>query len=185
MEEIFGALFIAIVGGATIAALLSLMVILLPNLSGATARVTETMPGRSFVLGAVNFIFFFAVAAVLSQIGNGIGGFFGGIFSLTALFIALDLLLLLSIGLAGLVRLISERTNESQPLATGHLLRAAVLLVGASLAPLAGWFVLTPLAFFIGLGAAIIALVQWVSGQFGRKRIKSPDERSGSDQRLR
>ncbi len=178
MEEIFGAFFIAVVGGATIAALLTLMVILLPNLSGATARVTETMPGRSFVLGAVNFIFFFAVAAVLSQIGEGIGGFFGGIFSLTALFIALDLLLLLSIGLAGLVRLISERTNESQPLAAGHLLKAAVLLVGSSLAPLAGWFVLTPLAFFIGLGATIIALVQWVSSRFSRKSTASTAEKA-------
>jgi hypothetical protein len=172
MEEFIGAFLIALTGGATIAALLTLMVILLPSLSGATARVTETMPGRSFVLGAINFIFFFGVAAVLSQIGQGIGGFLGGVFSLIALFISLDLLLLLSIGLAGLVRLISQRTNDSQPLSTGHLLRAAVLLVGASLAPLAGWFVLTPLALFIGLGATIIALVQWLGGRLPARPLK-------------
>jgi hypothetical protein len=172
MEEFIGAFLIALTGGATIAALLTLMVILLPNLSGATARVTETMPGRSFVLGAINFIFFFGVAAVLSQIGQGIGGFLGGVFSLIALFISLDLLLLLCIGLAGLVRLISQRTNDSQPLSTGHLLRAAVLLVGASLAPLAGWFVLTPLALFIGLGATIIALVQWLGSRLPARPLK-------------
>lgn len=169
MEELISGLITGIAGGITTAVLLALMVILLPNLSGRTSRTMETMPGRSFVLGAINFIFFFAVAAVLAQIGQGIGGFFGRLFSLAALVIAIVLLLLLSIGLAGLVRLISERTNDSRPLAVGHLLRSAVLLVGGALAPFAGWFVLVPLALFIGLGATIIALVQWVGGRFSSR----------------
>jgi hypothetical protein len=169
MEERIGALLIIIAGGAATAALLALMVILLPNLSSRTSRTMETMPGRSLVLGAINFIFFFAVAFVLSQIGNGIGGFFGGLFSLVSLIISIVLLLLLSIGLGGLVRLISERTNDSKPVSMGRLFRAAVLLVGASLAPLAGWFVLAPLALFTGLGATIIALVQWLGGRFSSR----------------
>lgn len=165
MEERIGGLIVLIASGATLAALLALMVVLLPNLSNRTARTMETMPGRSFVLGGINFVFFSAVAFVLAQIGEGIGGFFGGIFSLTALFISMILLLLLSVGLAGLVRLISERTNEGKAVSVGQLLKAAVLLVGAMLAPLAGWFVLTPIALFVGLGATIMALVQWVGGR--------------------
>ena len=169
MQELIGAFFIAVFGGATIAALLVTVVILLPNLSSLTERVLETMPGRSFALGAINFIFFLTVAAVLSQIGQGIGGFFGGLFSLTALTIALILLLLLTIGLAGLVRLIGERMNDGRTLSTAQLLRAAALLISAALAPLAGWFVLTPLALFTSLGAIIIALVQWSGKRFFSK----------------
>ncbi|MFZ0544879.1 MAG: hypothetical protein WAM60_05550 [Candidatus Promineifilaceae bacterium] len=169
MQDPIRAILVFIVSGATTAVLLSLMVILLPKLSSLTARTIETMPGRSFILGAINFIFFSAVAVVLSRIGQGIGSFFGGLFSLMALAISLVLLLLLTIGLSGLVRLISERINESKPLSTGHLLRAAVLLVGAAFAPLAGWFVLTPVALFIGLGAAIISLIQWISGRISSR----------------
>ncbi len=169
MEELIGALIIAIAGGGTLAALLALAIIIAPNLSGKTARTMAAMPGRAFILGAINFIFFFAVAFVLAQIGEGVGGFLGGLFSLVALIIALVLLLLLSIGLSGLVRLISERANESKPVSMGHLFKAAVLLVGAGLAPLAGWFVLTPLALFIGLGATIITMVRWVGGRFSSR----------------
>jgi hypothetical protein len=178
MEELFAAFFVAVVGGAAIAALLALVVILLPRLSGTTARTLETMPGRSLALGAVNFIFFFAVAVVLSRIGDGIGGFFGGLFSLAALIISVVLLMLLSMGLGALVRLISERTNSQSPLAAGQLYRSAALLVGAGLAPLAGWFVLTPLAIFIGLGATIIALVQWLSGRFSRSSATPNPEKA-------
>lgn len=166
MEEQIGALIIAVVGGATLAALLALLVILLPTITGKTARTMEMMPGRSFILGAINFTFFFGVAFVFSQIGDGVGGFFGGLFSLGSLIIAFILLLLLSIGLAALVRLISERTDDNKPFSGGRLYRSAVLLVGAMLAPLAGWFVLTSLALFIGLGSTIITLVQWVGGRF-------------------
>ena len=177
MEERIGGLILLIASGATLAALLALMVVLLPSLSNRTARTMETMPGRSFVLGAINFIFFSAVAFVLAQLGDGIGGFFGGIFSLTALFIAIILLLLLSVGLAGLVRLISDRTNDGKPVSVGQLFRAAVLLVGAGLAPLAGWFVLTPIALFIGLGATIIALVQWMGGRVSSRSPKEEQPR--------
>jgi hypothetical protein len=169
MEELIVAILIGIIGGVTLAAFLAVMVILLPNMSGRVSRTMASMPGRSFVLGAINFIFFFGVAAVLSQIGQGIGGFFGGIFSLSALFITFMLLLLLGIGLAGLVRIISERVYDSKPVSIGQLLRSAVLLVGAGLAPFVGWFVLTPLALFIGLGATIIALVQWLGGRFSSR----------------
>jgi hypothetical protein len=175
MDEFIAAFMIAVVGGATVAALLSVFVILLPGLSGSTARVIETMPGRSFALGAVNFIFFFAVGLVLSRIGDGIGGFFGGLFTLVALIIFIVLLLLLSIGLGSLVRLISERGKAQSPVSMsqspqpmGQLFRAAALLVAGGLAPLAGWFVLTPLAMFIGLGATIISLVQWLGGRFSK-----------------
>jgi len=165
MEERIGGLIVVIASGASLAALLALMAVLHPNLSNRTARTMEAMAGRSFILGAINSIFFSAVAFVLAQIGDGVGGFFGGLFSLAALFITIVLLLLLSIGLAGLVRLISERTGDGKPVSLGQLFRAAVLLVGAGLAPLAGWFVLAPLALFIGLGATIIALVQWMGGK--------------------
>lgn len=160
MEELFGILITAIIGGATLSALLALVVILFPNMSSRTARTMERMPGRSFILGAINFIFFFGVAFVLAQIGDGIGGFFVGIFSVIALIISVVMLLLLSVGLSGLVSLVSERSNDGRPISLGHLFKSAVLVVGAGLAPLAGWFVLTPLALFIGLGATILALFQ-------------------------
>lgn len=166
MEELISGLITAVVGGATLSALLALAVILFPNMSRNTARIMERMPGRSFFLGGINFLFFFGVAFVLAQIGDGIGGFFGGLFSLTALIISIVLLLLLSLGLVGLVRLVSDRSDDGRPVSLGHLFKSAVLVVSAGLAPLAGWFVLTPLALFIGLGATILALFQSVGGRF-------------------
>ena len=158
MEDLFVG-FVAVAGAAaTIIALLVALTFFMPGLSGRIANAEHKMPVRSFVLGTVNFLFFFAVAAVLAQIGESVSGAFGGFFTLLAVTITLFMLSLMSIGLAGLVTLLSERLG-GEP-APGRTLRAALLLVAAGLAPIIGWLIFTPLALLTGLGATIIAAIQ-------------------------
>ena len=161
MENLFVAI-LAIVGAvATVIALLVTLTLFMPRLTGRVSEAERKMPVRSFALGFVNFLFFFVLAAVMAQIGESIGGAFGGFFTLLAVTIALFILSLMSIGLAGLVALLSERLGgEPTP---GRTLRAALLLVAAGFAPVVGWLVLTPLALLTGLGATIIALIRLVN----------------------
>ncbi|MCI0397636.1 MAG: hypothetical protein L0332_34055 [Chloroflexi bacterium] len=172
MGELIGALILAVAGGGTVAALLATLSLLMPGLAGRAAHALDAWPGRSFLLGAVNFLFFLAVAFILAQIGGNLPGGLGGLFNLAALTIALGLLLLAMIGLTGLVALLAERMSGGAPPTAGRTLRAGILLVAAALAPVAGWFVLVPLAILAALGAAIIALAQW--GRSFLSRTKEP-----------
>lgn len=169
MEELFSVIMIALVGGGTIIALLVTLSYLLPDLSGRTGQTLVNMPGRSFILGAVNFIFFFAVAAVFAQIGEQISGALGSLFNLAALTIALIILSVMAMGLTGLVLLLAGRIAGGESLTARRRFGAATLLVAAGLAPVIGWLVLTPFALLLGLGAAIIATVQWVSRRTTRR----------------
>ena len=153
MGEIIAAIIIAIMGGVTIVALLVTLTYLLPNRVNRTAHILEAMPGRSFIIGLVNALFFGILAAVFIQ-----GGDFGG---LLALLLMLALLGVSSIGLTGVLQVLRQRVYpQPEPSLLVVNLKTAVLLVAAGLAPLIGWFVLTPVLLIMGLGAAIIVLVQ-------------------------
>ena len=112
MVRLISALLIALFGGATIVALLVTVSLLIPGLSDRSSRTMALMPGRSFILGAVNFLFFFAVAAVLAQIGDALPGPLGGLFGLAALLLALLILSMMAIGLSGLVLLLAKKISE-------------------------------------------------------------------------
>lgn len=64
MARIVNATILALAAGATIVALLTTLSLLAPGLSQRTAHVLERMSGRSFLLGSVNFLFFFAIAEI-------------------------------------------------------------------------------------------------------------------------
>lgn len=159
MAELLSAILVALASGATIVSLLVTITLLFPGLSSRASHIQETMPGRSFFLGGVNFLFFFAVAAVLAQIGEQFPGGLGSLFGLAALILVLIILTIMIFGLAGMVNLLADRTS-TQPVTTGRKLGAAALLVAAGFAPVIGWFILTPIVLLTGLGAGIIAIVQ-------------------------
>lgn len=160
MARIVNATILALAAGATIVALLTTLSLLAPGLSQRTAHVLERMSGRSFLLGSVNFLFFFAIAAVLAQIGDSLGGPVGDLSTILALLISLFILSLATLGLVGMVLLLGQRIGVGAPDTVGRTIRAGILLVAAGLAPVVGWFVLTPLALLTALGATIIALAQ-------------------------
>jgi hypothetical protein len=159
MAQLGSVILLALVSSATIIALLVTVTLLFPGLSSRAANIQGTMPGRSFFLGGVNFLFFFTVAAVLAQIGEQFPGGLGSLFGLAALTLVLLILSIMTIGLSGMVNLLADRTS-AQPVTTGRKLGAATLLVAAGFAPVIGWFILTPIVLLTSLGAGIIAIIQ-------------------------
>jgi hypothetical protein len=158
MADLFGALLLLVGGVGSLAAYLAILVYLLPGFTGRAQRALETMPGRSLVVGLVNWLFFAVIAFLLAAIGNELPRPLRGLFNLTAFAIILALLAATSIGLAALVTLLRDRFT---PLAASpkNTIWTAVLLLIAGLAPIVGWFILTPAALAASLGATIITLI--------------------------
>lgn len=161
MERILTFMLINIVGGGAVAVALALLPLLLPGFMGRCQQLLDTMPGRAFVVGLVNFLFFFTVALVALQIGQAAGGLIGGLFNLMGLAVAWFLLALMGLGTAGLVMLLNgRRTRPGEPFSLRQLSLTSLFLMTALLSPFIGWFILTPILLLTVLGAAIIALVQ-------------------------
>ena len=135
----------------TLAALLVLLPALLPARVARAQQVVQNSPGRSFVVGLVNFLFFGLVATIFAQ-GGDIGGLLGAI-------ILLVLLAITAVGLSALNQIVQARLYPNgDGVKVG--LKTAVILIAGGLVPLLGWFVVTPILLLIGLGAGIIALVR-------------------------
>jgi hypothetical protein len=82
---------------------------LFANRAAKTQRVITAMPGRSFGVGLVNFVFFGTVALVLFSLAENAGSVVKVILTLPAIVIAAILAIMLSFGLAGIVNLLGER----------------------------------------------------------------------------
>ena len=129
---------------------------LFPARVESTRYHADQMTGRSFVIGLVNFVFFFAVALAFFALGNAVGVQF---FHVIALFVLIFPVIGIVFGLAGIVELLGERLA---PESTG-LRRTGLAVLALSLAcalPFVGWFGLFPYAGLLGMGAFIISLFQ-------------------------
>ncbi|GIK56261.1 MAG: hypothetical protein HND44_16815 [Chloroflexi bacterium] len=173
MGELARLIFILAISAICVVALLSLLPFLLPRRVARARHAIQSAPGRAFLIGLANALFFLVIAAILLQGGEG-----GG---LLAMFIVLTLLALAAIGLAGLVTLLRDRIYPHAADTPGMSLtvRTAVLLTLASLLPFLGWFLISPLLLLLTLGAALTTFV-W---QEGNKAKQSPgDEMSGTEE---
>ena len=151
MAEGLQLIIIILFSWGTLAALLVLLPALLPGRVQRTQQIAQSSPGRAFVIGLVNLLFFGVVIAIFTQ-----GGEFGG---LIAAILLMALLAITAVGLAGMNQIVQTRLYpKNDGVRVG--LKTAVLLLAACLLPLLGWFVLTPILLLISLGAAIIALVR-------------------------
>jgi hypothetical protein len=119
----------------------------------------DLMPGRSFTVGLVNFLFFFAIALVLFILADKTESLLKGILSIPAVTIFVVLAIALSLGLAGLVNLLGERVAPAQSL-WRRALWGTLLLGVACAVPFVGWFLLLPYAGCIGIGALIFSFIQ-------------------------
>ena len=151
MAEGLQLIIIILFSGGTLAALLVLLPALLPGRVARAQQVAQNSPGRAFVIGLVNFLFFGVLVLIFSQ-GAELGGLIAGT-------ILLALMMVTAVGLAGINQILQGRLypNDSG-VKVG--LKTAVLLLASGLLPLLGWLVLTPVLLLISLGAAIIALVR-------------------------
>ena len=153
MNEIIGITFITLISGLTLTALLMLHVFLIPYRVEQARQAIEHAPGRAFLIGLVNMLFFGVLAAIFAN-GGDVGG-------LIALIILLALGSFSLIGLSGIILTLRERIY---PDSTGNGLKegmkTAVFIIIASLTPFIGWFVLAPILLIIGLGGAITTIIR-------------------------
>jgi hypothetical protein len=143
-----------VIGSVMISAFFLVLAALFPN-RVARAQAAAAMPGRSAVVGLVNWIFFAAVVMALLSLAQWTGIQF---FAVPALVIMAAVLLAAIFGLAGVVELIGARllVNSSSVRRTGL---GALALGWACALPFVGWFALLPYVLALGLGAFILSLL--------------------------
>jgi hypothetical protein len=127
-----------------------------------TAKIMEVItriPGRSFTIGLVNFLFFLAVAILLFSLSGQANGLLKGILFVLALAITIILCVSLSLGLTGMATVIGERITPTQSPWRRTLWGALLLGLGCAV-PLLGWFLLLPVTAWTGMGAFIIVYFQ-------------------------
>lgn len=164
--EMLGLVLLIVFGGATLIALLNVIGLILP-LAVERARLRlEAGLGKSFLLGLVNLLFFGVIALILIWLAGLIRDSWSGLFAFVAVmlaFIALLIVLLLAIltlnGLSALAVLLGGRIGAA-PSPFWSQARGGLLLVLAGLTPYVGWFLFTPFAVCISLGASLRALFQ-------------------------
>jgi hypothetical protein len=155
--EILGLIVLLLASGITLIAFFAAISLLFPAPVQAIGKSLETSLGRSLLLGVVNFLFFFALAVLIFRLSEGLVAFGKAVMIFFALLILAVLAIFILGGLAALTRLLGGRLgNAKSPLSAR--LSGALLLILACLTPYVGWFLLTPLAVWISLGAAIQAI---------------------------
>lgn len=124
-----------------------------------TKTMAQSMTGRSFGIGFVNFVFFAVIAMVLLAVAENTGDFLQLILTIPAVVILGILAIVLSFGLAGMSNLIGERLFSDLP-AWKQSLWGTVCLTLACALPFVGWFLLLPYVGLIGIGAVILGFFQ-------------------------
>jgi len=132
---------------------------LFPARTAKTQEIANRMPGRSFVIGLVNFLFLLLIALALFSLSEQLGGVLRGILLLPALFLTVLLAIALSFGLGSMAQLLGERLAPARPVWQRTLWGTILLGLGGSV-PLLGWFLLLPYAAWVGMGAFIIGFFQ-------------------------
>ena len=124
-----------------------------------TRSIAQSMPGRSFGIGLVNFLFFAVIALVLLSIAENAAPFLRGVLTIPAIIILALLAIALSLGLAGMSTMIGERVFPELPLWKQSLWGTVCLSLACAL-PFIGWFLLFPYVGFVSIGSVILGFLQ-------------------------
>ena len=156
MNNIFGLLFIIVFGGAGLISIFVVTSVLLPALLERTRTALETSPGRSLLVGVINFLCVGVLDALLIWLAQLAGSIkiVSGILVIIGGLMTSVLALLAFLGLASLADLLGHHIGEPKNEFVA-ILRGGVLLFLAGFTPFIGWFAFTPLAVLTALGAAI------------------------------
>ena len=159
MTDILRLFFIIILLTIALTAYFLVLGVLFTNRAAKTQRVLTAMPGRSFGVGLVNFLFFGVIALVLFSLSDKAGSVVKIILTIPALLITAVLALMLSFGLVGIVNLLGERIFPDTS-SWKQTVFGSIILSFACALPFVGWFLLFPYVGFTGIGAFILGLFQ-------------------------
>ena len=155
MEQIIGIPLLILLTGASISAFFLVGMALFPARIEKVRRVIHDVPGRSFWVGLVNFLFFSALSLGFLALGENLLRLF--------LIPAVMLLVLLAIGLlfglTGIVQVVGNRLFTERSYLRRNLY-GALALYFACLTPFIGWFILLVYVGVTGLGAFILSFVR-------------------------
>lgn len=160
MDKILVLLLLVLFGGAGLICIFAIINLMLPALVDRTRRALELSPGRSLLLGLVNFVLVALVAGLLT-LPTHQGGVLAGICVFLIGLLALALQASLLLGLVAATALLGSKTGAGDSIVRSHL-RGGVLLILACLTPYLGWFVITPIVVWTALGATLLALFRRV-----------------------
>jgi len=156
MADIIRIILVVVALNLTLTPFLLALNILFPRRVTKARTVADLMPGRAFVVGLVNFLFFSAIAFILLTLADRVGNdLLKGLLTLPGLFFLAVLGVGLSFGSAGMARLAGERLASAQSEVRRILWGGLALSLGSTL-PFVGWFLLLPYVELVGLGAFII-----------------------------
>lgn len=152
MNEAIALLLAILIGSATLTGFFATVALLFPNQVAGAQRVIVATPGRAFVIGLVNLLFWglLTLASFASS-----EQFALPFLALPGVLIAALLLVALCLGLTTIVEHAGERLLPTAGALPRALVGATVIGLGAAL-PFVGWFLLLPYLLLLGLGGQII-----------------------------
>jgi hypothetical protein len=153
MDELLGALVAILLGNLLLVPLVLSLAALFPRRLMHTRALSDTMPGRAFTVGLVNFLFFGAVALGFSALADALRI---EPIRLPALIIVGVLTIALSFGLTAVAQLIGNRLRPQDSDLRRTVWGALALSLGCTF-PFVGWFALLPYTGLLGLGAFILS----------------------------
>ena len=159
MSDIIRLLLVVILLTIGLAAYFLVVNALFPQRIAKTKSMIQSMPARSFGIGVVNFVFFAVNALVLLSVAENAGPFIKGILTIPAVVILASVIIVLSMGLAGMSNFIGERIFPDLSMWKQTLWGTVCLSLACAL-PFVGWFLLFPYVSFAGIGAVILGYFQ-------------------------
>lgn len=151
--EYLGALILVILSALTLIAYFLSVALLFPRRVSLSQQAASEMPGRSFVLGLINTLFFTALIFGFIALADGTGAQF---LYLPALLLIILYLVGLSYGLSGLILLTGERLLPDGGPIRQCVLGALTLILGC-LTPFIGWFGLFFYLCLLGFGGFVLS----------------------------
>jgi hypothetical protein len=149
--DILAVIAAVLLAGASWGATLIMTALLAPSVVGRAEEMLARSPGACVGRG-IGVMLLVAVVAAVFHAAGPLRLISGALWCL--------LVLMSAVGGAAVVKMMAERIGglgtEMAPFA--RLTRAATLYVGAGFVPVAGWFLVTPLAAFATVGAGVAAL---------------------------
>jgi hypothetical protein len=155
MDQGLGFFIIVVLSGLCLGALFVVVNNLFREIVEDTQQAAQDSPGRTFLVGLINFLFIMVIAIALQNVAQIMGIQF---LSFLGLFLLFLLVIGVVFGLSAMVELVNEKLTPGQ---TGWKFTAggAIALTMACLTPYLGWFGLLPYVGFRGLGAFILSLI--------------------------
>jgi hypothetical protein len=151
--EYLGAIILIILSTITTIAFFLAVSVLFPNRVDLSQQAANEMPGRSFVLGLINTLFFAALIFGLIALADGTGAQF---LYLPALLLLAIYIIGLTFGLTALVQLVGGRLQPDASFPRQRILGALVLILGCW-TPFIGWFGLFIYLSLFGFGGFVLS----------------------------